>query len=120
VNSDAIVKALAGCVCRSTSEADVQRALTDRFTAAGLEFEREYRLNAQSRVDFWFPSVGDEGSAAEVKVAGGEAEMLRQIGRYAELSRVREVVLITTLIRLRVPADILGKPCRKVWIGGPL
>ncbi len=86
------------------NEKELQAALSDRFTAVGLEHEREVRLSSSDIVDFMFGDI-----AAECKTNGGKMEIFRQLERYAEHDRVSRLILISS-VPMGLPAVIKGKP----------
>lgn len=86
-----IGRLLAGFGYRYGSEVQLHQALYTVLEQAGHHFEREYRLDASNRADFWL-----DGLVIEVKVAGSLADALRQVGRYINLPQVRGVLLATT------------------------
>lgn len=101
---------------RTQSETELHTALATCFTRAGVAFEREVELSPESRVDFLLaPAL-----AVEVKIHGATNEVLRQLGRYAEVPRIAEVVLITTRARLAasMPVTLAGKPLFAIHLEG--
>lgn len=86
------------------NEKELQAALSSRFTAVGIEHEREVRLSGKDVVDFMFGNV-----AAEVKTNGGKLQIYRQLERYCEHERVSKIILITN-VPMGLPAAICGKP----------
>jgi hypothetical protein len=98
-----------------SDEDELQSAIEAALHRAGLDFEREARLDARDRPDFL---VGD--AAIEVKVAGSSAQVHRQLLRYAAHERVRSVLLVTTRSRhqLELPESLLSKPLSVLHVGG--
>lgn len=83
---------------------------------AGFDFVREHRLDAKSRLDFWFPSLR---LALEVKVRGQHSAVMRQVRRYAEHPTVGAVLLASTVAKLAsVPEILESKPARAVRLAG--
>ncbi len=108
-----IAAALVGRSFQWVTEADFQERIGWALDAWDISFEREKRLSAADRVDFWCPPV-----AVEVKVAGALSDVTRQLVRYADLDIVEAVVLVTTKMRHRnMPSTMRGKPLRVVYIG---
>lgn len=101
---------------RYRNEDELQQAIALVLTDAEVSFEREKRLNKRDRVDF----LVDDGLVIEVKVGGSGADLTRQLFRYAEQTEVLAILVVTSMLRLRAPTDILGKPCRTLWIGAAL
>lgn len=92
---DTIVKVLSGYLFRSTTEADLQHAISELLRAHDIEHEREVQLGSRAdRIDFLAGDVG-----IEVKVDGGVNEVARQLQRYAQSDRVVHLVLATRLRR---------------------
>jgi len=78
--------------------------------------QREFRLSASERPDFWH---ANSGVAIEVKVAfsgGSPSSVVRQLMRYAALDAVAGVLFVTSSHRLgaAVPVLLRGKPVRRV------
>lgn len=116
--SDVTASMLAGLVSRAhfctASEALLQEGLSSVFAKAGLRVEREVVLAKTDRVDFLV-----DGIALEVKVDGSLSAVTRQLHRYAQHDRIRELVLVTTLMRHRVvPTGFNGKPITVVHLIG--
>lgn len=69
--------------------------LHERFAAVlesnGIVFERERKLDAQNRADFWL-----DGLVIEVKVDGSLSDALSQVGRYIALPEVTGVLLASS------------------------
>ncbi len=75
-----------------TTEAELQAALAAALDDFAVYPEREVSLSdGRSRVDLMAGGV-----AIEVKTAGGWADVLRQLTRYAKCPEVRSLVLVTT------------------------
>lgn len=86
------------------NEKVLQAALSEEFTAAGIEHEREVRLSGADIVDFMFGEI-----AGECKIKGSKREIYFQLERYAEHDRVSSLILITN-VPMGLPASIKGKP----------
>lgn len=99
-----IIVAMRGIRFPLKSEKVLQAALSEQFTASGIEHEREVRLSSADIVDFMFGDI-----AAEVKIAGSKREIFFQLERYAEHDRVSGLILITN-VPMGLPAAIKGKP----------
>jgi hypothetical protein len=105
--------ALSGLSANVSSEAELQLAVGVRLTERGIAFEREVRLDnaGRDRVDFL---VG--GIAVELKVTGSNAEIFRQLGRYALHESITDVVLVTTQMKHSMPETANGKPVHVIRI----
>lgn len=73
----------------------------------GIEFEREHRLDAHARLDFWLP---EHRHCIEVKKNNVGVNVLPQIGRYFEHAKVEGCILIAMKIMPKVPTVFAGKP----------
>lgn len=105
---------LARCAFRFSDEKDLQAGIAEAFTSQSIPFEREVRLDVGDIVDFM---VGT--TAVEVKIKGSLASVTRQLHRYAQHDRVKELVLVTSLLRLGNQPDTMnGKPLRVLPIMG--
>jgi hypothetical protein len=97
---------LSGHRYRYSSETDLQAAIAKLLDRAGIDYQREFRLNAHDRPDFMLGDV-----AVEVKIDGSLASVVRQISRYAEHDAVRAIVLVSTrAVHRSMPAAFNGKP----------
>lgn len=114
---DQVESALRGHRFSWASEEDLQRGVELVLLAGGIRAEREHQLGRAGRVDFFVPIEAERGIAIELKTQGGLGEVLRQLHRYAECPIVAGVVLVTTSLRHCVPAELLGKPARRVCLG---
>lgn len=111
-----IVRAISSRRFRFSNEKDLQAGIETAFREDGLIFEREVRLAPGDVVDFM---VG--GVAVEVKTDGPLAALTRQIDRYAEHERVRELVVISSRRRLtNLPQVLRGKNVHGVALAGGL
>ncbi|WP_345477972.1 hypothetical protein [Nesterenkonia rhizosphaerae] len=95
----------------------MQSTISEALTSAGIDHTREYRLSRRDRIDFLIGTVG-----IEVKIKGSRADVIRQLGRYAESQQITELILACSMRRLLygVPNEILGVPVRKHLLQGGL
>lgn len=94
------------------NEEQLQLGLTEALRAAGHAVEREVRLDGQNRIDLLVGTIG-----VEVKVAGKPDDVLAQVTRYCHSDLIEGLVLVTTRMRHRLPAEINHKPVRVVSLG---
>jgi len=93
-------------------EDDLQRGIEKMLTDAGIAFEREFHLDAHSRIDFL---VGDIG--IEVKVDGSLNDVMRQVQRYLGFEHIGSLVVVTTRSRHRaLPLEMRGKQIHVVTL----
>ncbi len=79
-----------------------------------VAFEREHRLSASDRPDFFI-----DGVAIEVKVVGSVPVVTRQLQRYARHESVSDVLLVTAKrAHMQCEGSLQGKPVKVVVIGG--
>lgn len=99
------------------SEADLQLGLAEVFD--GLDFEREYRIDARNRIDFLVKAA--EPSArigVEVKVAGAAGQVEGQCARYLATDLIDGLVLVTTRrYHRKITQASFDKPFVVVWLG---
>lgn len=95
-------------------EAELQEALATVLAAPELGVVREH-VHGRNRFDFW---IEQTGIVIEAKIQGSRNELIRQLHRYAEIDIVREVVVVTTKLQLRVHMMLAGKPVSTIWVGG--
>lgn len=95
----------------ATPEKDVQAAVADALTDAGIAFEREVRLNDHDIIDFLVAGVG-----IEVKIKGARRAIYRQLQRYAESDAVKSLVLLSS-VAMGLPPEIDGKPVTILSLG---
>jgi hypothetical protein len=77
-----------------TDELTLQEGIARILTEHAVPFEREYRLGARDRPDFFVAGV-----AVECKVGGSVTELIRQLTRYAEHECVAELLVVTSRLR---------------------
>lgn len=94
-----------------------ERQLADNFEqllrADGVDYVREYALDAHDRLDFLI----HESVGVEIKTAGSYNTVLRQLGRYAQHERVEVLLLVTTRSNhQKMPTALGGKPLIVHWV----
>lgn len=92
-------------------EAKLQEGLETLFAVEGIEFSREVRLGERARIDFLIEGVG-----LEVKVAGGQGKVERQLTRYSKFEQIEGLVLVTNRLRHKFPSELNGKPLEVVYL----
>lgn len=86
---------------RYTHEDDLQEAIAAALESSGFRVEREVLLDARSRLDL----LVDGTVAVEIKIAGGRADVRRQVERYLAHARVCDLILVSSRVR-SLPTDI--------------
>lgn len=87
-------------------EDSIQRGIARALELGNYLFEREARLSSKDRPDFLVGNV-----AIEVKRHGALTPLLRQLSRYAQHDRVRELLVVTArVVATDVPDTLNGKP----------
>lgn len=107
---------ISGYRFRHQSEKELQEAVEQILTCEGFEFEREHRLTAMDRPDFFV--IGSLNVVIEIKVKGSSSEVSRQLLRYAKNPAVGEIILLTTRSQHygMMPPTMNGKPVSVVVI----
>lgn len=105
--SSAIGRHLRGARSAVMQETRIHDAIAAALAELGITSEREFRLTAASRLDFWLPT---HRLTIEVKKGAASLPVLRQIGRYFESAEVAGCILVAMRINPRVPASFNGKP----------
>jgi hypothetical protein len=94
----------------------IQRGIAEALRVGDYEFEREARLSKTDRLDFL---VG--GVAIEVKRNGSLSQLLRQLARYAQHEKVRELLVVTARPQVSdLPNELCGKPLECLVLVGSL
>lgn len=87
-----IIQHLSGKRFSLSDEKRLQAEMEETFTAAGIEYDREYRLSHKDIIDFKIGRIG-----IEVKIKGGKLNIHRQIERYAASDELDEIILATNV-----------------------
>ena len=86
-------------------EYDIHGAVAAALSAAGLEYEHEYRLGLRRRIDFRVGRIG-----IEVKKGRPASPALAdQLRKYLESDALDAVIVVTQRVT-RVPDTLCGKP----------
>jgi hypothetical protein len=101
---------------RYKNEDELQQGIAHALATAGIDFAREVRIDAQSRLDFLIGDSPDHaaGIVIETKIHANSsrAQILRQVERYALSARVLGVLVVGTKFIEALPDTINGKPLR--------
>lgn len=106
-----VVRALSGVRLPLHDEKALQAEIAARFTALGIDAEREVILAPGDIVDFMVGAI-----AIEVKIKGSRRDILRQCQRYAGHARVEALVLATN-VAMGFPPELNGKPTAVLNLG---
>jgi hypothetical protein len=116
--SEHIARILSRLTFEYRNERDLQIAIYGALTGVGMASEREYRLSAQDRIDFYleFFHVG-----IEVKVGGNVSTLIRQLTRYAQSEEIDALVVVTNRAKhaSEMPLTLNDKPVtvvRTSWL----
>ncbi|MEV4212568.1 hypothetical protein [Micromonospora sp. NPDC049662] len=102
---------------RYANETELQTGIEQVLADAGLHPKREVWLNDRDRPDF-LVNQESVSLAIEVKIAGANGDVRRQLQRYAESDRVDQLMLVTTVRRHLngLTTEIGGKPLTVVLL----
>lgn len=105
------LSSLLGCYRFSCiTEKELQAGIEGMLIAEHIPYKREFRLNAQDIPDFLVSTDDLENVVIEIKIDGGLAALLRQIGRYVKHPEVNAVLVVGTPHWIpRVPQELHGK-----------
>lgn len=84
---------------RHADEIELHGGLDTVLTALGLTVEREVRLDPHNRIDVATTLPDDVRLGIEVKIAGSEQDVRRQVRRYADSDELDALLLVTTIAR---------------------
>lgn len=107
----ALAAALMECRFNWRSEDDLQRGIASVLGSMQISFEREFRLDEHSRIDF----MVEGGIGIEAKINGTSRDTWKQCVRYMEFSAVEELILVTVKSRHR-DGRLTGKPFHIAWL----
>lgn len=96
------------------NEKELQDEVAAILDAEGIQYAREFRAGGlRSILDFL---LIESRTAIEIKVKGAtESDILRQLKRYADLSTINEIILISPR-PFNMPATLSGKPVHVIAI----
>jgi hypothetical protein len=97
-----------------SDEKSLQQGIGIALTEWALEFEPEVSLTPRDRIDF----LVVDGIGVEVKSEGVTlAAVTRQLHRYAQSDRVKELIFVTTKSKHRdLPETMNDKPLHVVYL----
>lgn len=111
MNPREICEALYSCRYRYKNEKDLQQGVNLVLTGLGLEFEPEVSLTPRDRIDFLAGTLGIECKADDSSGGTSLAAVTRQLMRYAQSDKVKELVLLTTMSKHKnLPETLNNKP----------
>ncbi len=114
---DELLKTILGYSYPYGTELDLQNAIHDVLLDSGYHFEREYIVGSD-RIDF-LVNADCFVVALECKIKGGPTAVLEQLLRYANITEVDGVLLVTSRHTHRFDCNILNdKPFSIAWIAG--
>ena len=109
-----IAELLSGYAYTFDCEASLQAGVAAVLEAGGVKNDREERLGAGDRIDFW---CWQEDIGVECKIDGPSMAVTRQLLRYANHDKVRGLILVTSRMRHKeVPTTLNGIPVELVCI----
>lgn len=111
-SSEKIASFLSRTPFRFHDERSLQDGIEALLKNLGIPYERELILSPQNRIDFICGPIG-----IEVKVGSSTTTVQRQLWRYAEDTRVKSLILVTTRSHHKqITRMILGKPVIVVYL----
>ncbi len=108
----AVADAVGAYHYRFADEYQLQEGLDRALKQRGLIVEREVRLAPRDRIDMLVFAGSVIG--VEVKVAGNQAAVARQVQRYLDYDRIDGLVLVTSRVRHQMPDTV--KPLQVVCL----
>ncbi len=97
-------------------EYKLHETVSKHLSAAGIPFEREYRLGPRNRIDFYIPG----GTGIEVKKGKpARAQVIAQLERYTRFDKIKAVIFVIER-SMDIPEELNGKTCicfplNKLW-----
>lgn len=113
----AIRNAMRGTRFNFTTETELQEGVAMLLAAKSIAFQREVILDAENRIDFFFPA----GVGLETKINGSLSEIARQVQRYMERPEIDALILLSRRSNVHdLPGEINGKPLHIItlWSNG--
>lgn len=85
-------------------ETQIHSIIAESLVKNGIEFQHEYRLSSDSRIDFLSGNIGIEVKKSTVK----DKNLLKQLKKYSESDKISKIILVTTK-SVNIPSDINNK-----------
>ena len=85
-------------------ETQIHSIIAESLVKNGIEFQHEYRLSSDSRIDFLSGNIGIEVKKSTVK----DKDLLKQLKKYSESDKISKIILVTTK-SVNIPSDINNK-----------
>jgi hypothetical protein len=109
--SEDICRALYNAKYHYHNEKELQRGVGMVLDSLGVEFEPEFPLTKRDRIDFLVGELGIECKADDSSGGTSLAAVTRQLLRYAQSDKVKELVLLTTMSKHKnLPETLNNKP----------
>lgn len=85
-------------------ETQIHSIIAESLVNNGIEFQHEYRLSSDSRIDFLSGNIGIEVKKSTVK----DKDLLKQLKKYSQSNKISKIILVTTK-SVNIPSDINNK-----------
>lgn len=85
-------------------ETQIHSIIAESLVKNGIEFQHEYRLSSDSRIDFLSGNIGIEVKKSTVK----DKNLLKQLKKYSESDKISKIILVTTK-SVNIPSIINNK-----------
>lgn len=85
-------------------ETQIHSIIAESLVNNGIEFQHEYRLSSDSRIDFLSGNIGIEVKKSTVK----DKNLLKQLKKYSESDKISKIILVTTK-SVNIPSFINNK-----------
>ncbi len=93
------------------NEKELQHGVGIVLSGMGLGFKPEFPLTPRDRIDFLVGELGIECKADDSSGGTSLAAVTRQLMRYSQSAKVKELILLTTMSKHRnLPDSLNGKP----------
>ena len=85
-------------------ETQIHSIIAESLVNNGIEFQHEYRLSSDSRIDFLSGNIGIEVKKSTVK----DKDLLKQLKKYSQSNKISKIILVTTK-SVNIPSFINNK-----------